>query len=112
MCPGFILPTVFQRVDFAWCQLAIQAGELKNILPAIHSHDMSMMAELVLLCQERINTQEVDWLAWEDPFMLGCDPAALKHERESSPQETRKRLSYVLPMVERIVEYSSKELTN
>lgn len=99
-----------KSLDFAWCHLAIQAEQLKDILPDIHSHDMSMMAELVLLCRERINTLDVDWLAWEDPFILGCDPLALKHEREGSAQETRKRLSYVLPMVERIVEYSSKEL--
>jgi hypothetical protein len=87
-----------------------QAEQLKRILPAIQSHDMSMMAELVLLCQDQINTLEVDWLAWEDPFILDCDPLALKHEREASAQETLKRLSYVLPMVERIIEFSSKEL--
>ena len=101
-----------RSLDFAWCHLAIQAEHLMRILPAVQSHDMSMMAELVLLCQDQINTLEVDWLAWEDPFILACDPAALKHDREGSTQETLKRLSYVLPMVDRIVEYCSKELEN
>jgi hypothetical protein len=43
---------------------------------------------------------EVDWLAWEDPFGLGADPKALKATRESSLEETHKRLAYVIPMLE------------
>jgi hypothetical protein len=48
----------------------------------------------------------VDWLAWEDPFLLGQDPDVLKHERENSLTETNKRLNYVLPMVETLTRLS------
>lgn len=101
-----------KSLDYAWCHLAIQAGQLKRILQAVQSQDMSMMAEMVLLCHEQVTALEVDWLAWEDPFILGCDPATLKNEREQSGQETLKRFSYTLPMLQRIVEYKSKSLEN
>jgi hypothetical protein len=97
-----------KSLDYAWCHLAIHAELLKGLLPVVCSQDISMMAELVLHCQEQINSLEVDWLAWEDPFILGCDPLRLKQEREGSLQETQKRLAYVLPMVQRIVDYGSK----
>jgi hypothetical protein len=48
----------------------------------------------------------VDWLAWEDPFLLGRDPAEMKAEREQSTDEYEKRLSYCLPMVEALVQFS------
>jgi hypothetical protein len=65
-----------------------------------------MVAEMIYYLQENIHTREVDWLAWEDPFILARDPAELKHERENSNQETQKRLAYVLPMVEMLVKFS------
>ena len=61
-----------------------------------------MLAELVLALRDRIGTQAVDWLAWEDPYILGCDADALRAEREANPQETQKRLAYALPMIELI----------
>ena len=48
----------------------------------------------------------VDWLAWEDPFILNCDAAQLKRERENSLAETQKRLSYALPMMEILADTS------
>ena len=53
-----------------------------------------------------IKTKEVDWLAWEDPFILSRDPEELKHERENSLEETQKRLAYAMPMVETMVQFA------
>ena len=89
---------LFGRVlDFAWCHLAVKAGDLRDVLPRAKDHGLSMLAEMLLGLIEEVETQDVDWLAWEDPFIESRDPDALKEEREGSTQETRKRLSYVVP---------------
>jgi hypothetical protein len=84
-----------RTLDFAWCHLALSAGQLAQIMPAIQSEDLSMLAEMLLLLRDTVQTREVDWLAWEDPFILGCDAHALRTTREQSQAETRKRLRYV-----------------
>ncbi|MEW6401841.1 MAG: hypothetical protein AB1649_08585 [Chloroflexota bacterium] len=99
--------TLFGKtLDYGWCHLVATAGQLRKIMPHIQRTDLSMVAEMVYYLQENIHTREVDWLAWEDPFILGRDPAELRHEREQSNAETQKRLSYVLPMVEMLVHFS------
>lgn len=89
-----------KALDFAWCHLVVQAGQLRTILPQVKRHDLAILAELVLLLAPAIQTRAVDWLAWEDPFILGQDPHQLKQEREQSPAETQKRLAYALPMLQ------------
>jgi hypothetical protein len=90
-----------KTLDFAWCHLAIRAGALGEIIPRTERPDMSMMAEVVVQALgQGIRTKEVDWLGWEDPFMAGRDARQLKQEREESLQETRKRLAYVIPMLQ------------
>ena len=42
----------------------------------------------------------VDWLSWEDPFILSFDPDRLKLEREQSVAETKKRLSHVTSILQ------------
>ena len=92
---------VFGRtLDIAWCHVAVEAGNLKKILPAIRRTDMSMMAEIILQLHKDIKTEDVDWLAWEDPFILGREAGELMREREESLEETRKRLAYALPMMD------------
>jgi hypothetical protein len=92
-----------KTLDFAWCHLAIQAGSLKEILLSIQNHDMSMLAEIVLPIRDKIMVKDVDWLEWEDPFLLSCDGLALKAERENSPLETHKRLAYIVPTLQTLV---------
>ncbi len=89
-----------RELDFAWCHLAMSAQDLAECLPNVRRSDLSMMAELVWCVKDRIQTKAVDWLAWEDPFVLGCDGDALRAEREGSAAELDKRLSYVLPMLD------------
>jgi hypothetical protein len=96
-------------LDYAWCHLVARASQLVRILPMVRNPDLSMVAEMVLLLQPEIRTKDVDWLAWEDPFILSRDPEELKHKREISPEETQKRLSYAVPMVNTMVQYALKQ---
>jgi hypothetical protein len=93
---------LFDRtLDFAWCHLVMRANALGSIIPRTRRPDMSMVAEIVVQAMSRpIRTKDVDWLAWEDPFLAGCDAFRLKRERERSLQETRKRFAYVIPMLQ------------
>ena len=101
--------TLFGKsLDYAWCHFVIRAGLLAEIMPKIQNHDLSMVAEIVLLTQDHIHTREVDWLAWEDPFLFSRDPVEFKREREANPQEVQKRLSYVIPMVEALARFSKR----
>ncbi|MBN1373372.1 MAG: hypothetical protein JW987_15655 [Anaerolineaceae bacterium] len=89
-----------KRLDFAWCHLAIQAGRLASLLPTLTRRDMSLLAEMVAGLVDEVQMHEVDWLAWEDPFILEVDGAALKAEREGSAAQSRHRLRYAVPMME------------
>ncbi len=78
-----------KALDFAWCHLAVQAGSLREIMPHVKNRDLSVLAEMVLHLRGALHTQEVDWLAWEDPFIEARPADALKREREESRQEPR-----------------------
>lgn len=94
------------ELDYAWCHIAVLAGQLREIMPRVKNPDLSMVAEMIFYLQDDIQTRAVDWLAWEDPFLLGQDPDVLKYERENSLAETNKRLNYVLPMIETLTGHS------
>ena len=89
-----------KELDYGWCHIVVQAKQLREIMPLVKNPDLSMVAEMVFYLQENIHTRDVDWLAWEDPFILNRDVDELKREREKSLDETNKRLKYVLPMLE------------
>jgi hypothetical protein len=96
-----------KELDYAWCHIAVRAGELRKIMPCIKNLGLSMVAEMIFYLQENIHTRDVDWLAWEDPFILGRDAVELKHERENSLNEMQKRLNYVVPMIDTLTRLSS-----
>jgi hypothetical protein len=96
-----------RQLDYAWCHLAVQAEELRAIMTRVKNPDLSMVAEMIFYLQNNIQTRDVDWLAWEDPFLLSRDPLELKHERENSLAETNKRMRYVLPMIETLTRLST-----
>ena len=96
-----------RELDYAWCHIAACAGELREIMPRVQNPGLSMVAEMIFYLQGNIKTREVDWLAWEDPFILSRDPLELKYEREKSLEETRKRWSYTLPMIETLTRLSA-----
>ncbi len=93
-----------KTLDFAWCHLVIRAGLLREIMPGVKNADISMLAEMTLLLRDKLVSKDVDWLAWEDPFLLGCDAAQLKIERENSPLEVQKRLAYIAPTLQAIAD--------
>lgn len=95
-----------KELDYAWCHLVVQAKQLREIVPLTTRPDISMVAEMIYYMQEDIKTREVDWLAWEDPFIFNRDAEELKREREQSLDETNKRLKYVLPMIEMLTRFS------
>lgn len=95
-----------RELDYAWCHIAATARQLRGILPRVRNPDLSMVAEMIFYLQDGIKTRDADWLAWEDPFIFGRDPAELKQERENSLEETNKRLGYVLPMLETLTRLS------
>jgi hypothetical protein len=96
-----------RELDYAWCHIAVCAGDLREIMPLVKNPDLSMVAEMIFYLQQNIQTRDVDWLAWEDPFILSRDSAELKQERENSLVETNKRLRYVLPMIETLTRLST-----
>jgi hypothetical protein len=95
-----------KSLDYAWCHLVVQASQLRETLPLVRNPDLSMVAEMILWLQSNIKTKDVDWLAWEDPFVMSRNPEELKRERENSPDETQKRLSYTMSMLNAMVRFS------
>ena len=89
-----------KQLDFAWCHLALRAGQLRQMIPHVHQRDISMVAEFTLAGKDVIKMKDVDWLAWEDPFIFDRNPQQLKAEKENSIEETQKRLNYVIPMLQ------------
>ena len=94
------------ELDYAWCHIAVSAGKLREIMPLVKNPDLSMVAEMIFYLQPNVHTRAVDWLAWEDPFILSRDAVELKRERETSQEETTKRLKYVIPMIESLTRLS------
>ena len=94
------------ELDYAWCHIVVSAGQLRRIMPLVKNPDLSMVAEMVFYLQDKIQTRDVDWLAWEDPFIFQRNATELKHERENSLVETQKRLKYVLPMIDTLTRLS------
>jgi hypothetical protein len=97
---------LFDRyLDFAWSYLVISSRQLGAILPHVHQSSFGLLAEIVLLLQDQLHTQEVDWLFWEDPFIEGRDADELRSEREASPQETHKRLTSNAPIIRLLLDH-------
>lgn len=58
--------------DFAWSYMAIPAETLRQLVPRLQQRTFGLLAEMVLLLRGKLQTQEVDWLFWEDPFIDGA----------------------------------------
>lgn len=95
-----------KTLDFAWCHLAIKSSLLKSVLPKFQTHDLTVFAELIMFIKDQWVTQEVDWLSWEDPYIFNKDPQIYKAERENSPEENEKRLSYIIPTIRYLLKSS------
>lgn len=99
-----------RSLDWTWCHLVLCAGHLRAVLPALAEQEISVLGELLLALLRsgyEVHTRSVDWLAWEDPFILGRPADELRREREGSVAETTKRLAYVIPTLELLSRYAS-----
>lgn len=92
-------------LDFAWCHLAVESKLLEKALQQVHHSGLSMLAEITLGLMETLRMKDVDWLEWEDPFLLGRDAGELRSERERSRIETEKRLAYILPTIQTLLDF-------
>jgi len=99
-----------RELDYAWCHIVVPAAQLREVMPLVKNTDLSMVAEMIFYLQHHIHNRAVDWLAWEDPFILSRDAVQLKDERENSFAETQKRLSYALPMMETLTRLAQLEI--
>jgi hypothetical protein len=93
-----------QTYDFGWSYLVLQTADLSSVLPQLNSRDFGVLIEILLLLRQRLITCPVDWLAWEDPFILGRDADELRAERSHSQTETVKRLRGLLPFFRHFLE--------
>ncbi len=89
-----------KTLDFGWCHLVVSSKRLTEVFQNVVTHDLTILAEIILQLKNELNIQQVNWLAWEDPFIEGKDLEKLKTEREHSHDEVSKRLSYVIPILE------------
>ncbi len=86
--------------EFAWSYMVMRTDQLAAILPALQSHDFGILIEIILALRNRLEKKKVDWLSWEDPYIMDRNPDELRHERENSQEETDKRLRGMLPFFE------------
>jgi hypothetical protein len=93
-----------QTYDIGWSYLVLQASDLAWVLPQLNSLDFGVLIEVLLLLRPRLLTRPVDWLAWEDPFILGREAGELRLERSRSQAETVKRLRGLLPFFRHFLE--------
>lgn len=93
-----------KRLDYGWCHLVVQASDLTQIMSHVHNPGIAMMAEMILLLKDNLQIVEVDWLAWEDPFIEQTDAATLRSQKEQSAAEVQKRLSYIIPVLQLIAD--------
>ena len=89
-----------RRLDYAWCHMVVESSELLRALAQTRQRTWAFVSELVLLLRPGVRARVVDWLAWEDAFILGVEAETLKRQRENDPQETRKRMAYVGQMLQ------------
>lgn len=99
-----------KELDFGWCHFVLQAFQLIEILPKVKKRDLSCLAEIVLAVRDEVTHKKVEWLSWEDPFILGVDNFELKQKREQSTHEIYKRLNYVIPMLQLLKDASSERI--
>jgi hypothetical protein len=91
---------VGRAYNWAWSHLALPARDLAAILPALTRSDFGILPEILLCLLPSLQTQTVDWLAWEDPFIEHRDPTTLRAERDADPAETRRRLGGLIAILD------------
>lgn len=84
-----------QEVELASCGFLLKQDLVSKILAESRERSFSVEAEWILLAYIlgiKPIIKKVDWLSWEDPYILDVDEPALKNSREHDPLETQRRL--------------------
>ena len=98
-----------RSLDFACCYLVVRAERLGQLLTGLEGiGDMSLLAAIVLALKDELVTRDVDWLAWEKPFILGRDAGEARAAWESNPADHEKRLGYVVSMVRLLLAHGAR----
>ncbi len=94
-------------VELSPAALVLSRRAAHTILGQSQSASYDIWGEWVLLAMRNgipVTTRQVDWLAWEDPYWEGADPADLKRAREASQEETLKRIRMNVPILMMLTE--------
>ena len=94
------------HLDFYWCDFGIKSAAIQKYIDQVATPDMRILAELIYPVMGEIVVKPVDWLEWEDPFVFQKDALELKKERETSSDEDQKRLNYVIPTIQWLLQKS------
>jgi hypothetical protein len=86
-----------KKLEFSWCHLAVTSSLLRQSLPKETGPGFTFMAQIIIPLIPELTVSEVDWLSWEDPYILDRDQAELKAERNQDLFDFRRRLEYALP---------------
>lgn len=84
-----------QEVELASCGFLLKQDWARKILAQSQEKSFSVETEWILLAYLlgiKPIIKKVDWLGWEDPYILDINEKKLKIEREHDPLETQKRL--------------------
>ncbi len=99
-----------KKFDFFWCSFSMSRenlGKINNLVKD-YREDYLICAEMILLNFKNLTIKEVDWLAWEDPYIFHKDANKYKKERESDEKEVEKRLAYVIPTIKYLLGLKAK----
>ncbi len=91
--------------DFACSHFAMPAQIMQQTLPDIKGHDFRILLEIILLVRNQLLTRDVDWLEWEDPFVLNVDADTLLAQRDHDPLEVQNRMSYIIPFLQILYDF-------
>ena len=87
--------------------LLMSPSTVQMVLQSSVSPSFAIWGEWILLALTHhigLTQKSVDWLTWEDPYWEQTDVQALKHRRESSQDETRRRIAWNTPILQLFTE--------
>lgn len=96
-----------EPLDLEPCALLFSREAGRLILNHSSARTTEVWGEWILLAKLNhipLTRVEVDWLSWKDPHFLDIDDAQLKRKRETSPEETIKRIQMNVPCMMMLTE--------
>jgi len=84
-----------------------------TILSQSVSTSFAVWGEWILLAMKNgisVTARKVDWLMWEDPYWQHIEPDQLKRSRETSREETVKRIKWNVPLMLMLTEARFRDL--